>query len=119
MLTQSTVNTFVDAIKKKYPVQHFELDFFVDAYGRDWIELKFIKIKNDAIRKGYGSLILSLLCAFADKHEANLALTPATDENNPKYQRMLIKFYKQFGFKENKGRNKEFVTRCTYIRYYK
>jgi hypothetical protein len=48
------------------------------------------------------------LTAFADKHNLTMTLTPSTDFGASSVER-LKRFYGQFGFVNNKGRQKDFA----------
>jgi len=52
---------------------------------------------------------------LADQQERILVLTPSTDFGASSTER-LKKFYKKFGFIENKGRNKDFAISQTMYR---
>lgn len=64
-------------------------------------------------RKGVGSRIMKGLTKVADKSGSTMSLNQAPEKG---YKRKLGDFYKKFGFKSNKGRNKDFITRDTHIR---
>lgn len=56
--------------------------------------------------KGYGSDLMKDLCSYADSKNKTIILTPSEDFGSS--VKDLIKFYKKFGFVENKGKNKIF-----------
>ncbi len=51
--------------------------------------------------KGIGTIVMSQICDFADKHNLRIALTPSSDFGGSATR--LIRFYKIFGFKKYKG----------------
>jgi hypothetical protein len=53
------------------------------------------------------------LTKYADRQNASMSLKQAPEKG---CKRKLGDFYKRFGFKSNKGRNKDFTTRDTHIR---
>jgi GNAT superfamily N-acetyltransferase len=63
--------------------------------------------------KKVGSRIMKGLTKYADRQNASMSLKQAPEKG---YKRKLGDFYKRFGFKSNKGRNKDFTTRDTHIR---
>ena len=63
---------------------------------------------------GYGTRFMEDLIRNADKNGWILTLTP--DNSFGGSIPILKKFYKRFGFKDNKGRNIDFNTRETMIR---
>ena len=79
------------------------------------VELSAIYIPKQYRGQGIGGSIMSDIIHFADKHQLIITLTPSTDFGGSSISR-LSKFYKQFGFVANKGRNKDFRTRNTMIR---
>lgn len=55
---------------------------------------------------GKGTELMKALCEYADKNNKIIILTPSDEFGSSKSN--LIKFYKKFGFIENKGSNKIF-----------
>jgi len=84
-------------------------------------QVKFIFHENEAIcldmffidaplrNKGIGSTLLLNLCAYADKQNKWIYLTPEKLMGTTSLGR-LYKFYKSFGFVQNQGINKDFRT---------
>ncbi len=58
--------------------------------------------------QGAGTAAMRALLAYADVTGQHVALTPSGDFGGNKSR--LLKFYKSFGFVENKGRNRAFTT---------
>ncbi len=56
--------------------------------------------------QGTGSLIMGEITRLADDNRDTLALDPSSDFGGTKSR--LVKFYRRFGFVENKGRNKDY-----------
>lgn len=77
------------------------------------IGLHSIEVPKEKQGQGIGSHALKNLNKFADKQNKRVTLTPQADKGK---KAKLDKFYKRFGFKPNKGRNKDFTTRDTFIR---
>lgn len=65
--------------------------------------------------KGNGTRFMEDLARLADANGWTLALTPDTSFGGTSVSR-LKKFYKRFGFKDNKGRNTDFKTRESMVR---
>lgn len=65
------------------------------------IILSQIIIDKDSRGQGFGSKVLQEICDFADTNGLRIALTPSSDFGGSKTR--LIKFYKEFGFKNYKG----------------
>jgi hypothetical protein len=58
------------------------------------------------------------LIAFADQAGRRITLSPAQkgDPNGTTSRSRLVAFYKRLGFKENKGRSKDFTTSAAMVR---
>jgi len=57
--------------------------------------------------EGIGTKVMQDICKYADVVEKRVELSPSKDFGASSVTR-LKKFYKQFGFVENKGRNKDY-----------
>jgi len=78
------------------------------------IRLNNIWIPPEERNKGIGSRIMKGLSKYADKQNKRITLNQAPEKGK---KAKLQKFYQSHGFQPNKGRNREFTTRDTYIRY--
>lgn len=77
--------------------------------SRGNIVLSNVRVKKENRKKGVGTAFMNELIAFADEHNMKILLTPATsDYEGTTSASRLKKFYKRFGFVENKGRNKDY-----------
>jgi GNAT superfamily N-acetyltransferase len=93
----------LDELAKKYP------DVKIDAFvGKNDINLSRIVVPKEMRNQGIGTQVMEDLSAFADSLGKRVTLTPSSDFGGsvPK----LKTFYKEFGFVENKGKNKDFST---------
>ena len=77
---------------------------------------KYIRLHNLVVGKGdrkqgIGTKIMEDIVAYADKSQKVARLSPALkdDRMGTTSKSRLVKFYKRFGFVQNKGRNKDFV----------
>jgi GNAT superfamily N-acetyltransferase len=94
----------IDDIFKKYP------DVTIDAsVGKKDINLSRIVVPKEMRNQGVGTQVMSDLSEYADNIGKRITLTPSSDFGGsvPK----LKAFYKELGFVENKGKNKDFSTR--------
>ena len=84
------------------------LSLFEDRKGD--IKLETIIIDKDLRKSGVGSKAMQDIVDFADRNNKRVKLTPAIrdDYQGTTSQARLRKFYKKFGFIENKGRNKDY-----------
>ena len=71
------------------------------------ITLDKVVVDEGARGKGMGTSFMKSLIAYADESGKTIALSPSTDFGATSVGR-LKKFYKRFGFVENKGRNADF-----------
>jgi GNAT superfamily N-acetyltransferase len=65
-----------------------------------------IKMAKESRNQGLGTSAMQESVALADKHGIRLDLSPTNEWGSSKER--LVKFYKRFGFVENKGRNKDY-----------
>jgi len=94
----------IDDIVSKYP------DVIIDAsVGKKDINLSRIVVPKEMRNQGVGTQVMSDLSEYADSIGKRITLTPSSAFGGsvPK----LKTFYKELGFVENKGKNKDFSTR--------
>jgi len=101
----------VAEIKAKYP--NVQLDIYGDA--KKGFELGRIEIPETERSSGLGTAVMNDIIKMADDQGAVISLTPDKSFGGSSVSR-LKKFYKKFGFVENKGKSKDFSTRNTMIR---
>ena len=107
-LTES-INDFSKYLQKKYELTTL---FLSDYNGT--LELSMLEVPKAARKQGTGTAAMTEIVQYADKQQKRITLTPgSTDDRHgtTSYGR-LVKFYKRFGFVENKGRKKDFTTRA-------
>lgn len=93
--------------------KHKDLDFFVSDRGGE-INLSKIIVPKTERGKGAGTKFMNDLIEYADETGQRIVLTPSNSFGGSTSR--LKGFYKRFGFFENKGRNKDFSTRESFIR---
>jgi hypothetical protein len=108
--------TLVNKLKRTYQLQDLTLS---DWSERNAIEISSIIIGKENQKAGIGSAVMADIVNFADAKGRILALDPALKDKNhgTTSQTRLRKFYKRFGFVDNKGRNKNFEFRSLMLRY--
>ncbi len=91
------VKNLMDELENNYPV-----DLYISYYKNNNVIIlsKIVIIKQDR-SQGIGSKIMEKICDFADENNLRIGLTPSSDFGGSKSR--LIKFYKNFGFKNYKG----------------
>ena len=109
-------STFAQGLRSRYGV---DLWMIGPSYGSEHapaiVTIESIVVPKENRRQGVGSSVMFDVIRWADKNGYILALSPSSDFGGsvPK----LRKFYKQFGFVRNLGRNKDFRTARAMIRY--
>lgn len=106
---ESLLNKFSDSIESNFDLENFYISYIDD----ETIELNLIEVPKDKRGEGIGSQVMEEIVDFADAHGLTVILT-AEDRGTSK--KKLYKFYKGFGFVENKGMKKIF-RRCNMYRY--
>lgn len=93
-----------------------KFDLGMNAQGD--IELDYLQVARRDQSQGLGTKAMQRLCAYADKWNKRITLTPSEKNTatGTTSRSRLIKFYKQFGFKLNQGVNKDFSVRAHMIR---
>lgn len=106
---KAEVENFAKSLESKYDVV-LEL-FYRKAIDptRDSasMQLSAIMVKKDKRGVGTGTSVMKEIARFADDHGLIVTLSPSKDFGASSVER-LRKFYGQFGFKRNLGRNKDF-----------
>jgi ribosomal protein S18 acetylase RimI-like enzyme len=96
-------------LMNKYP--NVSLDI---AESPNAIDLSKIVVPKELRNQGLGSSVMQDLISYADSTGKQVRLSPSSDFGGSPTR--LNKFYKEFGFVDNRGRNKDFSTRETMIR---
>ena len=101
-----TLKGFEESITTKYP----DVDEFSLYNVGDDIELDRIVVDEGSRNKGVGTNVMKELIDYADKNGKRLILTTnqADQQLGTTSSGRLKDFYKQFGFVENVGENKDF-----------
>lgn len=107
-LLKENIKSLSSELEKEFNVQ-----LSLSELG-DIISLNKIIIPEDQRGTGIGSEVMKKIIEYADANQKIISLTPTEDYGGKKSK--LIKFYKKFGFVDNKGKNKNFETRDTMIR---
>lgn len=91
------------------------IDVFGTTIGSDrLLNLGMLAVPLEERGRGVGSRVMRAITEYADQHEAIVALTPddpgepTSDLARRRYRARLVRWYKGFGFVENKGRRKDF-----------
>jgi GNAT superfamily N-acetyltransferase len=94
-------------LEKKYGVEAdiYEFD--------DYIELSKVVVPKESRGSGIGTKFMNDLIKYAKSKNKDIFLTPSSDFGGSKGR--LIQFYKGFGFKPNKGRDRDFRSKNTMV----
>jgi GNAT superfamily N-acetyltransferase len=89
----------------KYPLKSLHI-----IEDTNTIILSTVIFDKENQNQGNGTNLMNDLCNYADRLNKEIRLTPAIKDlhHGTTSQTRLIKFYQRFGFKLNKGRNKDF-----------
>lgn len=85
------------------------LDVFVTP--PDILKVQMIEVDRQSRGQGAGSTAVRRLCALADECGLRITLTPGLKDRHhgTTSRNRLVRFYKRFGFKENRGARKDFT----------
>ena len=118
--TDVAFNENVSALASELEAKYNLKDLFLsDMASRNAIELSSIIVNKEEQGKGTGSKVMQELIKYADDNGKIMVLDPGLldKKHGTTSQSRLRKFYKQFGFIDNKGRNKNYEFRNLMIRY--
>ena len=101
-----------DILRNKYGDKLKDLDIYENNTS---LKLTRIIVKPELRNSGVGTNVLKDLIKYADNTSKIITLTPSNDFGGNVNR--LIQFYKIFGFKMNKGHNKNFEYMDSMIRY--
>jgi len=104
---QLEIEEFVEQLKAKHGLKHL----WIFDNGNNQIELSAIMVDKASQGQGAGSKAMEDLVDFADERGLTIVLIPGVKDphQGTTSRSRLVKFYKRFGFIENKGRNMDFA----------
>lgn len=86
--------------------EHFGVKVSLGHSGNQ-VTLHKIIVPKEKRSEGAGTAVMDTLHRYADQHGKTVALSPSSDFGGTK--KRLQKFYKKFGYVDNKGRNKDYA----------
>lgn len=106
-LTEEAVRAWAGEVEQRLGLKSF--DVWLTRAGD--LKLNMLIVPKDMQRSGIGTKAMEELTSFADQHGRRIILSPAQadDAHGTTSRARLVKFYKRFGFVENKGRRKDFT----------
>ena len=104
---QDSLDAFADELKTKHGLKQL----WLYDNGNNIIDLSAIHVDKADQRQGAGTGAMNDLIDYADTHELTIVLVPGVRDtgHGTTSRSRLVKFYKRFGFIENKGRRMDFV----------
>lgn len=104
-VAKKDARTYFKEIEKELGLETF--DVFETG---DELRLNLLIAPKGELKQGKGTKAMEKLVQYADKENKRVTLSPALpdDRKGTTSRARLVKFYKRFGFVENKGRNKDF-----------
>ncbi len=117
IIETSDAHAFAKQLQAKYDLQDLWLYMLGDS-NPDTLKLDSIIVKRGGRKEGVGSAVMQEITDYADANGLRIALTPNIKDpvQGTTSRSRLVKFYKRFGFKENKGRSKDFTISAGMIR---
>jgi hypothetical protein len=105
-VTAEEITAWAEAIEDQLGLDRF----FVALQSSGDLKLYDIIVPKDRRNEGIGSRAMTELNAFADAHGLRVILSPGQpgDPGGPTSRARLVRFYKRYGYVENKGRKKDF-----------
>jgi len=115
-ISDNDVRSFAKHLETQYELQDLWLS---NQESRNAIELSSIIVGKENQKSGIGTSVMNDIINFADQHGKIVILDPGLRDSahGTTSKSRLVKFYKRFGFIENKGRNKDYLFRSAMIRY--
>jgi len=105
---QGELDAFASELKAKHGLK--QLWLYYDS-RHNVIDLSAITVDKADQKQGAGTGAMHDLTDFADQRELAIVLVPGVKDtgHGTTSRSRLVKFYKRFGFRENKGRSMDFA----------
>lgn len=99
----SEVREWADALEKRLGLQSF------DAWmSKTDLHIQSLIVPAARRKEGIGTRAMEAVCDFADEHGLRATLSPGIhDAGSTTSRSRLVRFYKRFGFVENRGRRSD------------
>jgi GNAT superfamily N-acetyltransferase len=98
--TDADLDTLIIQLRTEYP----GITLFVYR-GVNNIHIQEIRLPKELRGQGIGSKVIKTIQEYAKKVDMPITLSPEADKG---YKAKLMQFYKNLGFKPNKGRYKDY-----------
>lgn len=116
---QAAVRSWARKIEVELALAAFDVNLLS---GGNALRLNLLVVPRGLRKQGLGSEAMRRLGEYADKKHLRILLDPATASptegaaQGTTSRARLVRFYKRFGFVENKGRRKDFSVSAGMIR---
>ena len=100
---RENLETLKTTLTNKYPGLQLKVHKMM---GKEELYLSKIIVSTDKQNEGIGTKVMVELCKYADQKKQMITLNPSNDYGGNVSK--LKRFYKRFGFVENKGKYKNF-----------
>lgn len=113
-IASNDIKDFASNLEAKYNLS----SLWLYSLNDNTIKLESIIVKRNERKQGVGSAVMQEITDYADERRLRIALSPNIKDSviGTTSRGRLVRFYKRFGFKENKGRNKDFTISAGMIR---
>lgn len=110
-IAANNIQSELDALASTLKAKHGLKQFWLYDNGNGIIDLSAITVDKANQKQGAGTGAMNDLARFADERGLTIVLVPGVKDtgHGTTSRSRLIKFYKRFGFIENKGRNIDFA----------
>ena len=105
-ILRENLDTLKNTLKNRYPGLVLQVHNMNFNKPTEYIYLSKIIVPSDRREEGIGTKVMLELCKYADQKNRMITLNP-TDEFGGNVNK-LKRFYKRFGFVENRGKYKNF-----------
>jgi GNAT superfamily N-acetyltransferase len=104
---QDSLDAFANEMKRKHGLKQL----WLYDNGNNIIDLSAIHVDKANQKQGAGTGAMNDLADYADEHGLTIVLVPGVKDTGQgtTSRSRLVKFYKRFGFIENKGRKMDFA----------
>jgi len=104
---QDELDKLTARLKAKHGLKHL----WIFDNGKNQIELSAIMVDKANQGQGAGTAAMEDLVDFADEHGLTIVLIPGVKDphQGTTSRNRLVRFYKRFGFIENKGRKMDYA----------
>lgn len=105
-MDDNIISQFSNNLKMKLGLSKLELNLT----NNQTLTLDRITVEKNNRKVGIGTEAMNQIIQLADRHNLKILLTPGSkgDPSGTTSRARLVKFYKRFGFVENKGRGKNY-----------